>query len=159
MVKKTWIVACTLLFASVAGFADSPAPGPVSDEVLAAILGEPLAGASCATQVASMGRASVVQNEKACTATVTCLDGSTRTCSSASTDCLAVNPNCSTTLEQGHVTCNGVSTYCPSCCTGGTVQQNACCRCNIQGDCLSCCRCDGGTLAQCRQECNPIGPV
>ncbi|HSF43964.1 MAG TPA: hypothetical protein VLT87_29510 [Thermoanaerobaculia bacterium] len=154
--NRTWIVACTLLFVSIAGFADGPAPAPVSDETLAAILGESLAGSSCATQVASMNRASVVLTEKTCSATVTCLDGSTRTCSSASTDCVAVNPNCSTTLEPGHVTCSGVTTNCPSCCTGGTAQQNACCRCNIQGDCMNCCRCDGGTLAQCRNECNPF---
>jgi hypothetical protein len=60
--KKTWIVACTLLFVSVAGFADSPSPGPVSDEVLAAILGEPLAGTSCPTPAGEMQPASVVMN-------------------------------------------------------------------------------------------------
>ena len=153
--KKTWIIACTLLFVSIAGFADSPGPGPVSDEVLAAILGGPVAGASCATQAGGAGEmrfASVVQGEKTCTATVTCLDGSTRSCSSASTDCLAVNPNCSTTLEQGHVTCDGVSTNCPSCCTGSTFQENTCCRCDITNDCVTCCRCNGGT--RCALECS-----
>jgi hypothetical protein len=154
--KKTWILACTLLFASVAGFADSPSPGPVSDEVLAAILGEPLAGAACPTAAGGAGEmrlASVVQNEKTCTASVTCLDGSTRSCMSGSTDCVAVNPNCSTSLEPGHVTCSGVTTNCPACCTGMGMIGNACCRCDITGSCMDCCRCDGGSVVQCSLAC------
>ena len=154
--SKTWIIACTLLFVSAAAaFADSP--GPVSDEVLAAILGEPLAGASCPTAATGAGEmrlASVVQGEKACTASVTCLDGSTRSCMSSSTDCVAVNPNCSTSLEQGHVTCNGTTSSCPGCCTTGTIQQKACCRCNITGDCFDCCRCDGGGVVLCSNQCS-----
>ena len=149
--KNALIVTCALLFVSVAGFADGPAPGPVSDEVLSAILGEPLAGASCGTRAASMNRVSVVQNEKTCTATVTCLDGTTRSCTTATGTCTAVNPNCPTT--GGSVNCNGAVTSCPGCCTGGTLQQNACCRCDATGSCMDCCRCDGGTLAQCRSQC------
>lgn len=154
--KNALIVTCALLFVSMAGFADGPAPGPVSDEVLSVILGEPLAGASCAAQVsaargASMRRASVVQNEKTCTATVTCLDGTTRSCSSASTNCVAVNPSCPTT--PGSVTCNGVTTSCPVCPCDDTPP---CCRCERTGDCMSCCRCGGGTFSQCNQECNPF---
>jgi hypothetical protein len=150
--RKTWIVAWSLLFISVAGFADGPAPGPVSDEVLSAILGEPLAGASCGTKAGEMRFASVVQNEKACSATVTCLNGTTRTCMGASTNCVAVNPNCSTSTEQGHVTCDGVTSYCPPCCPGGPAAA-ACCRCDITGDCFDCCRCNGGTIGQCAMIC------
>lgn len=155
--RKAWILACALLFVSVAGFADGPAPAPLSDEALAAILGEPLAGASCATaQAGDMGRVSVVQNEKTCSATVTCRDGSTRTCMTATGPCNAVQPDCVFTLEPGHVTCTGATpttVNCPACCTGGGMIGNACCRCDITGDCFDCCRCSGGTLSQCAQIC------
>lgn len=50
--KKTWIVACALLFVSVAGFAQTPSQAPLSPEARAAILGEPAATGSCATQPA-----------------------------------------------------------------------------------------------------------
>ena len=154
MMKKTWILACSLLLISAAAFADSPSPGPVSDEVLATILGEPLAGSSCATQGASRQQASVVQNEKTCTASVTCPDGSMKSCSSASTNCVAVNRNCDTALEPGHVTCDGVTTSCtPGCCTGMGIIGNACCRCNVTGSCTDCCRCDGGSITQCALAC------
>jgi hypothetical protein len=52
--KKTWIVACALLFVSVAGFAQAPSPAPLSPEARAAILGEPAATGSCATQPAGI---------------------------------------------------------------------------------------------------------
>ena|SRR5215207_4327478 len=152
--NRTWIVACSLLFVSIAGFADSPSPGPVSDEVLAAILGEPLAGSSCPTPTGEMKPASVVLNEKTCSATVTCRDGSTRTCMSANTNCLAVNPDCVNSLEPGHVTCDGVTTNCPGCCTGMGPIGNACCRCDLGGGCVDCCRCGGGTLSQCSIACS-----
>ncbi|HKV13133.1 MAG TPA: hypothetical protein VJ725_33640 [Thermoanaerobaculia bacterium] len=158
MVKKTWIIACSLLLVAIAGFADSPGPGPVSDEVLAAILGEPLAGASCATKAGGAAGGAdeirfvaAVAGEKA-TCTVDCGNGTSVTCTS-NTTCTAVQRNCVTTLEAGHVTCDGITTSCtPSCCTGGTVQQNACCRCDIQGDCFSCCKCEGGI--GCARQCS-----
>ena len=154
--KKTWILACSLLLVSVAAFADSPGPGPVSDEVLAAILGDAVPGASCPTAVGAgeMRLASVVQNEKTCSATVTCLDSSTRTCSSSSTNCLAVNPDCVNSLEPGHVTCDGITTNCTACCSTGTIQQRTCCRCAITGDCIDCCRCEGGGPGQCALACS-----
>lgn len=151
--KKTWIIAWTLLFVSVAGFADGPAPSPLSDEALAAILGESVAGASCATaQGVPMNRVSIVQNEKTCSATVTCLDGSTRSCSSAVGTCTAVNPNCPTT--PGSVNCNGAVTSCPAC--GGCTGSPLCCQCDLTGDCMACCRCGGGGLGGCRQACFPF---
>lgn len=157
--KKAWILACTLLFISVAGFADGPAP--LSDEALAAILGEPLAGSSCATKAGGMGEmrfVKAVAGEKAF-CTVDCPSGTPVSCTS-STDCTAVERNCSV-YERGHVMCNGVKTYCtPTCCSGGTPQENACCRCDALGGCTDCCRCAGGTISQCKDECfGPIGPA
>lgn len=152
--KRTWILACTLLLISVAGFADGPAPAPLSDEALAAILGEPVAGASCATPTGAgeeVRFVAAVAGEKA-TCTVDCMNGTSVSCTS-NTSCTAVQRNCMTTLEPGHVTCDGITANCtPGCCTGGTLQQNACCRCAIQGDCVSCCRCEGGT--RCALECS-----
>jgi hypothetical protein len=28
-----------------------------------------------------------------------------------------------------------------------------CCQCEATGDCMACCRCGGGTIGQCIQEC------
>lgn len=154
--KKTWILVCTLLFLSVAGFADSPSPGPVPDEVLAAILGEPLAGSSCATQAGAAGEVllvTAVPGQKA-TCTVDCGNGTSVSCTS-NTTCTAVQRNCTTALETGRVTCNGVTTSCtPGCCTGMGIIGNACCRCNVTGNCTDCCRCEGGTLSQCATACS-----
>jgi hypothetical protein len=154
--KKTWIVALSLLFTAVAGFADGPTPAPLSDEALAAILGEPLAGSSCATQTGGTGEAGLaaaVSGEKAIyTCAIFCPNGSQLRCQ-GSTPCTAAERNCGG-LERGHVTCDGRTTSCsPGCCTDGTAQQNACCRCNVTENCVDCCRCQGGTLAQCSQSC------
>ena len=159
MMKKLSIVACVLLFASAAAFAQTPSPAPLTSEALAAILGQPAAG-SCATQPSGVRLAATRRPasglEKAlCTATVNCPSG-TVTCSSdvSATSCSAVNRDCSI-LESGHVTCNGTTTSCtPGCCTGGTVQQNACCRCAATGTCFDCCRCDGGGVVACSRGCS-----
>ncbi|HEV2852291.1 MAG TPA: hypothetical protein VHC97_05755 [Thermoanaerobaculia bacterium] len=58
--------------------------------------------------------------EKAlCNATARCSDGSTVYCESnvSATSCSAVDNNCPN--EQGHVTCNGTTTWCPPCPSGG----------------------------------------
>ena len=151
--KKVLLLACAFLFVSSAGFAQTPGPALLSQEVLAAILGEPV-GASCATKAAGKGGVVYLSEgiESACTATAYCASG-TVTCS-GNTSCNAVDRDCST-LERGHVTCDGVTTSCtPDCCTGGTIQQNACCRCDATGDCFQCCRCAGGGLFQCSEGCS-----
>jgi hypothetical protein len=150
--KKTWIVACALLFIAIAGFADSPGPGPVSDEVLAAILG-PVAGASCETKAGGVGEVrfvAAVAGEKAL-CSVDCQNGTSVSCSS-NTSCTAVQRNCTTALQRGYVTCNGVTTYCPAqCCSS----QDFCCLCNGRGYCMDCCRCANPTWSDtlCRYEC------
>jgi hypothetical protein len=64
---------------------------------------------------------------------------------------MAVNANCSAG-EPGHVTCDGVTTSCPACCTG-TPHQILCCQCGQTGDCFACCRCDGGNPTGCARSC------
>lgn len=155
--KNAWILACALLFVSSSGFAETAPPFPLTVEALAAILGQPVAGSACATQAGpAQPTAKVVYAseglDSTCTAQVTCPTG-TISCTGTGT-CTAVDRNCDI-LERGHITCDGVTTSCSTgCCTGGTIQQNACCRCNATGSCTDCCRCEGGTLSQCNTACN-----
>lgn len=151
--KKVLLLACAFLFVSSTGFAQTPGPALLSEEVLAMILGEPV-GASCATEAAGKGGVVYASEgiESACNATAVCETG-TVTCSGNSS-CTAVDRDCSV-LEQGRVTCDGVTTLCPTtCCSSGTIIERACCRCEATGDCLSCCRCGGGTLFQCNEACS-----
>ena len=65
--------------------------------------------------------------EKAlCSATATCSDGTTRNCQSntSSSSCLAVDSNCPT--QQGYVTCDGFTTWCPACPPTGCCNEAAC---------------------------------
>jgi len=163
--KKAWILACALLFVAVSGFAETAPPFPLTAEALAAILGQPVAGSSCATQAGpAQPTAKVVYAseglDSTCTAQVTCPNGSVISCSgtTSTSTCTAVDRDCEGNLEPGHVTCTGPSTTVsctPGCCTEGTLIQRACCRCNVTGDCFDCCRCGGGTLFQCSEACNP----
>lgn len=148
--KKACVIACSLLFVAIAGFAETPSPAPLTSEALAAILGSPADAGACGLPGKAAFGMPAPQNRTS-TCTVTCPSG-TVSCTSSGT-CTAVDRNCSI-LEAGHVTCDGVTTSCtPACCTGGTVQQNACCRCNATGTCFDCCRCDGGTVFQCSRVC------
>jgi hypothetical protein len=150
--KNPWILACVLLFVTVAAFAQTPSRPPLTREALAAILGQP-AASSCATQssgVRQVAKRPAALPEKAlCNATVTCQFGTTVSCSSNvnAANCMAVNPSCMS--EPGHVTCDGQTTWCPACCTGTTPIQKACCSCDATGDCMACCRCDGGGISFC----------
>jgi hypothetical protein len=157
MKKNPWILACVLLFVSVAAFAQAPqSQPPLTRETLAAILGLPAAG-SCAVQPRGVRQAAkrpaILTEKSLCTATATCQYGSTVSCSSNinMANCMAVNANCSAG-EPGHVTCDGQITWCPPCCTG-TIHQVQCCNCDTTGDCRACCRCDGGSPVQCGQVC------
>jgi len=152
--KKPWIFACVLLFVAAAAFAQTPSRPPLTQEALAAILGLP-AASSCATppsgvrQVAR--RPAILTGKALCTATSNC-QYTTVTCSSnvSTSSCSAVDANCSAGVS-GSVTCDGVTTSCPACCTGTTIQV-ACCKCAQVGDCFSCCRCDGG--GRCALQCS-----
>jgi len=159
--KKSWIVACVLLFVAIAGFAETPSTPPLTPAALAAILGQP--AASCAPQqqqspvLLAAKRPKPKGWEKSlCTATANCETG-TISCSgnNSTASCTAVDRNCSIG-EQGHVTCDGVTTVCPTVCVApcstGTVLEKACCQCNLTGDCFNCCRCEGGI--RCAIQCN-----
>ena len=154
--KAAWIVLCTLLVVSAAGFAEAPGKAPLTSEALTAILGPGEAPGSCAPGeggvVFAAKRPRAV--EKAlCTATVTCESG-TISCqgNNSSTSCSATDRNCEFGIR-GRVTCDGVTTECPTGCPCGTPD---CCFCAATGDCFSCCRCNGGSSALCNKAC--FGP-
>jgi len=149
--KKPWILACVLLVVAVAALAQTPSRPPLTQEALAAILGQP-AASSCATQTSGVRqvakRPGILLEKSLCNATATCQNGSTVSCSSNvnAANCTAVNASCPS--EPGDVTCDGQTTSCPACCTG-TAHQIQCCNCDQTGDCMTCCRCDGGTISYC----------
>ena len=149
--KRIWIVTYALLFVSVAGLAQTPGQAPLTREALAAILSESAFNGSCATQEIGVPvaakRPRMGPEKAACTATAVC-ETSTVSCSGTST-CTTVDRNCDNG-ERGRVTCNGVTTLCPTRCPCGLP---ACCNCDRTGDCIACCRCSGGTIMQCNAEC------
>jgi hypothetical protein len=59
-----------------------------------------------------------IQGKALCTASVNCASG-TISCesNSSTTSCSSADPNCPG--EQGHVTCDGVTTWCPDACPPG----------------------------------------
>jgi hypothetical protein len=55
------------------------------------------------------------------------------------------------------VTCDGVTTSCPTQCNCDALigmHNRQCCMCAQTGDCIACCRCDGGGIFQCSQLCS-----
>ncbi|HEX4959285.1 MAG TPA: hypothetical protein VF173_00505 [Thermoanaerobaculia bacterium] len=155
--KKPWILACVLLLGAVAAFAQTPAQPPLTKEALAAILGQP-AASSCATQPSGIRHATkrpaILTGKSLCTATANC-DSGTVSCSSnvSTSSCTAVDRDCSVN-EPGHVTCDGVTTVCPTQCSSTCTDTPACCKCVQTGGCVPCCRCDGGNFADCLEQCS-----
>ena len=152
--KRAWLVPAFVLLASALSFTAAASPAPVSDDDLAWILGE---NSGCATPDAAampeplfLGARQTGGTKSACSATANCESG-TVTCNGNST-CQAVDRNCSV-LERGHVTCDGVTTNCPTSCCPGTGTAKWCCQCDLTGDCFSCCRCDGGGAVACSLAC------
>lgn len=153
--KRVWLVSIVLSFMSVtAGFSlPAPSAAPLSDEALAAILGQP-AGAECAQPQEGL----VLPDQppgiqlKTCSATATCNDtsGVNVSCNYGGSGgtCSFQNQNCASGIR-GQVNCNGTITECPSCCTDTPV----CCTCEATGSCFSCCRCEGGSFSGCFHEC------
>jgi len=107
--RKASLLACALLFLSVAGFAQTPGGPALTEEELAAILGQPAAAGSCGSQQADMAFAAKgprLPEKSTCTAN--CLQGGTVTCSG--TNCSASNGICASSGVGGHngsVTCDG----------------------------------------------------
>src|ERR1700710_2895681 len=136
LMRNACIVACTFLFVSLAGFAQAPSQAPLTREALAAILGLPAATGSCPTpqgKVLFAAKNPKIGLEKSlCSATANCASGTvTCTGNNSTTSCSAADRNCATG-EQGHVTCDGVTTSCPTVacpniCTTGTILERQCC--------------------------------
>jgi hypothetical protein len=160
--KRVWIVVClcTLALVSTPGFAQTPSVATLTSEALAAILG-PSAVAGSGSCAGQRGESLAVQRttygggvgtDSICDATANCASGTVHcegnsVCSAVDRDCLS--------CEQGHVTCDGVTTWCPTACNCNSYFgiQRWCCLCACNGDCFSCCRCDGGGAGQCAFQC------
>jgi hypothetical protein len=103
-------------------FAQAPSAAPVN---LAAILGLPGdAGAPPQSHILFLaGGGTGHPLDVTCTAT--CGSDPSVSCTATSGTCTAVNRSCS--AERGHVTCNGVTTYCSAtcACTEGQIQDVA----------------------------------
>ena len=145
--RTTWTLTLALLFVPLCGYAEPADPAPLTSQALAAILAQPV-DAGCGA-IAQSGPAPVAmassQTKALCTATATCESG-TVSCQSnvSATSCTAVDRDCSW-YQRGYVTCNGVTTQCPtSCCNSGTPRQRQCCYCAETGECLSCYICENG---------------
>lgn len=150
--RKVWSLTCALILVSVVGFAQTPSAAPLPSETLAAILSPPAAAGptSCPP---SQGKALFAATEgggestmSECNATANCESG-TVYCE-GNNNCSAFDRSCSS--ERGHVTCDGVTTWCPTECpqTCGPQCQN-CETCSQTGDCFACCRCGGGSIYYC----------
>ena len=113
--RRVLLVGCAALFISIAGLAQTPSPDPLSQEALAAILGQPaVTGVPTSPQTEEPVLASAKRPlplKSTCTAR--CLYGVTVSCSGSGT-CTAVDgTSCS---SAGYVTCNGNTTFCSNTC-------------------------------------------
>jgi hypothetical protein len=114
--RKVLIVGCAALFLSIAGMAQTaqtPSPAPLSQEALAAILGQPTVTGEPALPQSEepflAAAKSPLPLKSACTAT--CYLSGTISCSGGS--CSAVDgTSCS---AKGHVTCAGTTHTCSNC--------------------------------------------
>jgi hypothetical protein len=145
--RKTWIIAVALLFVALTGSAQAAdQAAPFTPEVRAAVLAR-LAAPGCDAAPAVAGGtsgvvfASKLATKSACSATANCATG-TVSCN-GNNSCVAQDRECP--YEQGSVTCDGVTTLCPTdCCSTGTPRQRACCRCAVTGNCWDCAFCEYG---------------
>jgi hypothetical protein len=149
--KPAWIAALVLVSAPAIAFAQTPSRAPLAHDVLASILGQttgqPPAG-SCGGQQTrlSVSAPPPAQPASTCSITATCTTG-TVSCTGSSS-CGKVNSDCNVGI-QGFVNCDGNVTWCPQCACGSLW----CCQCAQTGDCLDCCRCEGGTFGACIALC------
>lgn len=86
-----------------------------------------------------------------CTASATCFDGTTRTCSSATGPCTGIDASCPG--QQGYVQCGSTTLNCPPC---PVVPPGESCvvGCRVNSDCKSVCTA-AGDVAQCVTGCEP----
>lgn len=86
-----------------------------------------------------------------CNATAVCENGTTVSCSGSST-CSAVDRDCANYVE-GRVTCDGVTTSCPTTCPEPICypwETWWCCQCRRGGSEFACCVCTSGDPGWCR---------
>lgn len=130
--RRVLIIGCAALFLSIAGLAQTPSPAPLSQEALAAILGQPaVTGEQTSPQTEEPVLAaakSPLPLKASCTAT--CLYGGTVSCSSSSSCTSVDGTSCS---SRGHVKCGSTTKTCSNCYLN--------------------CRCEGFTDAFCRANC------
>jgi|SRR5436305_1877527 len=130
--RRVLIVGCAALFVSIACLAQTPGPAPLSQEVLAAILGQPAVTGeptSPQTEEPMLAAAKRPLPLKA-TCTATCLYGGTVSCSTSGSCTSVDGTSCS---SRGHVTCGGTTKTCSNCYLD--------------------CRCSGFSDAFCRANC------
>jgi hypothetical protein len=127
-------VAALALLVSPAMAADSPQAAPAlstADQAFLASLAAPVETPVAPAPEPAAKRPGIGQ-KALCTATAKCWNGGTVTCNgnNSTTSCTAVDGNCGVT-GPGHVTCDGVTTNCPTPCP---------CNCTaLQDDCISIC--------------------
>jgi hypothetical protein len=129
--RKVLLIACAALFISIAGLAQtqtsSPAPAPLSQEVLAAILGQPaVAGEQTSSQTEAAK--SALPSKSTCSAQ--CPFGVVVTCSGTGSCSSVDGTTCPT---KGKVVCGSVTKSCDTCYVS--------------------CRCGGFSDSFCRANC------
>jgi hypothetical protein len=115
--KKTLVLACSLVLVAVAGFAQTPSQHRVTLAEIMAPAPTPAPAPAAPAQdqplfVASHGHGRLPVKA---TCTANCASGTVTCNSSSPSTCVAVDRNCPST--QGYVTCDGVTTYCPTSCS------------------------------------------
>jgi hypothetical protein len=134
--KNALIVACALLFASVAGSAQPSSEAHLARGSLAWFLGQHEATASCATQQSRLLLTAEPQSfrpQALCTATADSASGTVGQLPSTAVQPVVLLPP-KQDSETGRVC-------------------NACCQCTQTGDCFECCLCDGHSRSYCLQLC------
>jgi hypothetical protein len=128
---KASIFVCLSTLIAAAGFAQAPGPAPAP--------ASPPATSPAVPDGAVLAAKQPLPTKSSCTAS--CGGSATVSCSGAGS-CSAVDRNCGAN-ERGHVTCNGVTTYCSASCACGSV-------CNCSAPCFSSpCDSGGGYIIDC----------
>jgi hypothetical protein len=130
--RKVLLVACAALFISIAGLAQAPSQAPLSQEALAAILGQPAVTGELSSQQteAPVLASAKLPLELKSTCTAQCPFGVSVTCSGTGSCSSVDGTSCS---AKGKVVCNGVTHSCNTCYVS--------------------CRCSGFNDAFCRANC------
>ena len=163
--KKSFVLACTLVLLAVAGFAQAPGTPHVTLADIMAPAAAPAPAVADQNQPVFAANRARVSGEKA-TCTASCGSYNVTCGYTPPSTCVAVDRNCPST--QGYVSCAGVTTYCtPSCttCTEGAFRNiitGACCDNNTKEKEQQVC--SGGVwtytgVITCSGPCGPREPI